>query len=67
MTNPHQQRITAALSKLRAAATASLPDVLMIGGAVAVSHGAWLVTAPAGFIVGGLFSLAGGMLVARRA
>lgn len=42
------------------------PDVLMLSGVTGMSYGAWLVYAPAGFIVGGAFLLAGGVLAARR-
>lgn len=42
-----------------------VPDVLMAGGAGAVSYGASLVYLPAGFIVGGIFLLAAGWLSAR--
>lgn len=42
-----------------------LPDVLMIGGAVALSYGAWLVYPAAGFVVAGLLSMAAGILSAR--
>lgn len=43
-----------------------LPDALLVGGAAAISAGAWQVYAPAGWIVGGVFALAGGLLLARR-
>ena len=49
----------------RAAAGDLLPDVLMIGGAAAVSVGAGMVYSPAGWIVGGLFALAAGWIGAR--
>ena len=42
------------------------PDALILGGISAVSYGAWLVFEPAGFIVGGVFSLLGGALIARN-
>jgi hypothetical protein len=42
-----------------------IPDALMAGGAAAVSHGASLVYQPAGFVVGGVFLLAAGWLLAR--
>ena len=44
-----------------------LPDAMMVAGAGAVSYGAWLVSQPAGFVVGGLLLLLGGFLAARRA
>lgn len=43
-----------------------VPDVLMLAGVIGISFGAWLVYPPAGFIVGGAFLLAGGVLSARR-
>jgi hypothetical protein len=38
---------------------------LILAGTSGVAYGAWLVYAPAGFIVGGLFALAGGWLLAK--
>lgn len=43
----------------------TLPDALMVAGAAAISGGAWLIYQPAGWIVGGLFTLAAGVLVAK--
>lgn len=42
-----------------------IPDALMTGGAGAVAYGASLVYQPAGFVVGGVFLLAAGWLLAR--
>lgn len=42
-----------------------IPDTLMTGGAGAVSYGVSLVYQPAGVIVGGVFLLAAGWLLAR--
>lgn len=42
------------------------PDALMLSGVAGIAYGAWLVYAPAGFIVGGAFMLVGGVLAARR-
>jgi hypothetical protein len=42
-----------------------LPDALMIGGAAALSYGAWLVYPAAGFVVAGALSVAAGVLTAR--
>jgi hypothetical protein len=47
--------------------TTLLPDALMIGGAAALSYGVWLAYPPAGFAVGGLLSIAAGVLTARVA
>jgi hypothetical protein len=54
--------------KLHTAASAAagfLPDALMIAGASGVSFGAWLVYCPAGYVVGGLFAIAAGYMLAR--
>lgn len=54
--------------KLHTAASAAagfLPDALMLGGAGGVSYGAWLVYGPAGYVVGGLFALVAGVVLAR--
>lgn len=42
------------------------PDALIVCGAGALSYGAGLVHAAAGFIVAGALMLAGGVCVARR-
>lgn len=42
-----------------------LPDALMVGGAASISYGAALVYMPAGWVVAGLFGLAGGVLLSR--
>ena len=45
--------------------TNHLPDALMVGGAAALAYGAGLFHPAAGFIVGGLLSMAAGVLAAR--
>lgn len=45
----------------------SIPDLLMAAGAAAIAYGAWLVFAPAGYVVGGAFLVVAGVLVARVA
>ena len=55
------------LQAARIAAAGWLPDVLMVAGAGAVSTGAGLIYAPAGWIVGGVFALVAGVLTARGA
>lgn len=55
------------LSETMAAAAGWLPDALMTAGAGAASYGAWMVYPPAGFIVGGVFALAAGWILARGA
>lgn len=57
-------------SKMKEAATrvvGSLPDVAVLLGAGLVSYGAHMIYAPAGFIVGGIFMMLGGIFVARSA
>lgn len=41
-----------------------IPDLLVIAGAAAVSYGAWLAWAPAGFIVAGVLALYAGLRLA---
>lgn len=48
-----------------AVAAGYLPDALMVIGATGISYGAWLVYGPAGYVVGGLFALAAGVVLAR--
>lgn len=47
------------------AAVVHLPDLLMIVGALGVSYGAALVYVPAGYVVGGLFAMTAGVVLAR--
>ena len=57
-------------SKMKEAATrvvGSLPDGAVLLGAGLVSYGAHMIYAPAGFIVGGIFMMLGGIFVARSA
>lgn len=42
-----------------------LPDVLMVAGATSVSYGFWLIYQPAGYLAGGAFALAAGLLLAK--
>jgi len=42
-----------------------IPDAMMALGVCAVSYGAWLIYAPAGYIVGGLALAGFGVLAAR--
>lgn len=44
-----------------------LPDILLVAGAGLVSFGAWLVYAPAGFVVAGCFALGFGYMLAKSA
>lgn len=54
------------LKRIPAVASDWLPDVLIAGGAAAVSYGAGLIYAPAGYIVSGLLCLAAGRLMALK-
>jgi hypothetical protein len=45
----------------------ALPDALIASGGCAVSCGAWLIAPAAGWIVGGLLLIAGGVLSAKSA
>lgn len=47
--------------------TDHLPDILMVGGAAALSFGSGLIHPAAGFIVGGMLTMAAGVLMARTA
>lgn len=47
--------------------TAAIPDALIVAGGIALSYGAGLLHPAAGFIVGGLLLIAGGVIVARNA
>lgn len=51
--------------RIIAAAAGWLPDALLIGGATSLAYGAGLIYLPAGFIVGGLVAITGGVLLAR--
>ncbi len=42
-----------------------LPDLLIVAGAASVAFGAWLAWPPAGYIVGGVLALLGGIKIAR--
>lgn len=57
------------IEKLKAAQAvvrSNLADALLIGGAASVSIGAGMVSEPMGYVVGGLFSLAAGYLLAKK-
>lgn len=42
-----------------------LPDVLAVAGSAGLAYGAWLVYAPAGFLVAGALALCAGVMLAR--
>lgn len=48
-----------------AAAKSWLPDVLMMSGASGISYGAALVYEPLGYVVGGVFALIAGLMLAK--
>lgn len=50
---------------MQAGAASVTPDVLMLSGATSIGYGAWLIYPPAGFIVGGMLAVAGGVLAAK--
>jgi hypothetical protein len=55
------------LQRLQELAHSGLPDALMVLGAAGIAVGAWMVYQPAGWVVGGGFSLAAGWLMSRGA
>jgi len=57
--------VKAVLKRATAAAADLLPDALLLIGAGLVSYGAYMIYAPAGFIVGGSFFILAGRLAAR--
>ena len=61
------KRITEALADMAAAAAGLLPDALLVAGAAAVSWGVWQMHQPSGVIVGGMFMLGAGWMLARSA
>lgn len=60
-------RAALVLQQTAATAAAWRPDALMAAGAGGIAYGAWLVYAPAGYIVGGVLLLTAGVLAARKA
>lgn len=54
------------MTKLKALAAEWWPDALLVAGAGAVAYGAGLLHPAAGWMVGGAFLLAGGVLGGRR-
>ena len=63
-------RASAGLRKASAAAVRRTPhivaDALGFAGAGAIAYGAWLIYAPAGFLVGGVLLMALSMLIGRK-
>lgn len=55
------------LQRIATSAAGWLPDVLMLAGAASISAGAGMVYQPAGWMVAGVFALAGGVLLSRGA
>ena len=60
-------RLAQTLASVLAKAHAHMPDALMLAGASTIAYGAGLIYEPAGYIVGGLLALVGGVLLARSA
>lgn len=65
--NQFLQTLQRGAAAVRASLVNAAPDGLLLGGAAAISYGAWLIYAPAGFIAGGALLIAGGVLMARGA
>lgn len=63
--NQYLQSLQRGAAEVRAALVRIAPDLLLVGGATAISYGAWMIYPPAGFIVGGLLSISGGVLLIR--
>lgn len=53
------------LATIAAKAASWTPDALMLGGSGAIAWGTSLIYMPAGWIVGGLLLVGGGVLLAR--
>lgn len=58
-------KFTDIVTRAGAAIAAQTPDALMVAGAGAVSYGVYLVSVPAGYVIAGVFMLAGGWLLAK--
>lgn len=65
--NQFLQTLQRGAAAARTSLVSAAPDGLLLGGAAAISYGAWLIYAPAGFIAGGALLIAGGVLMARGA
>lgn len=63
--NQYLETLQRGAAAVRAALVRVAPDSLLVGGAVAISWGAWMIYPPSGFIVGGLLSISGGVLLIR--
>lgn len=61
------QRLKGIVRSAGSNAASGAADALFLAGAGAVSYGAWLMYAPAGFIVGGVLAMVAGVIVARGA
>lgn len=55
------------LKKIAAGAAIMARDLVGLGGAAAITYGAWLSYQPAGYIVGGLLAVIAAVLLARTA
>ncbi|WP_367847016.1 hypothetical protein [Rhodoferax sp. WC2427] len=60
-------KFTEQLKKLPAVAAAWLPDTFIACGGASLVYGVGLIYLPAGYIVGGVLALVGGVLMARGA
>jgi hypothetical protein len=54
------------MKQIKALATSSLPDALMLCGIASLAYGAAQIFRPAGWIVAGGFAFGFGLMLARR-
>ena len=59
-------RLRKALASAGRCAPHAIADGLGFAGAGAIAYGAWLIYAPAGFLVGGMLLMALSMLIGRK-
>ena len=63
--NQYLQTLQRGIAAAHVALVRAAPDSLLVGGAAAISYGAWMIYPPAGFIAGGVLLIAGGVLLIR--
>lgn len=54
------------MQKIMPVLVAAMPDALIVAGGCALSYGAWLLHPAAGFAVGGILLIAGGLTASRN-
>jgi hypothetical protein len=57
--------LKSALARLKADGVVIARDAVGLMGCGSIAYGAWLAWHPAGFVVGGLFAVAGALMGAR--